>query len=118
MKVEIKIYNEEHPSYLKSIKKYNKDIVKYEKYRNTIDNEDNLLFKLRNENDEVEMPIFPEPPISFTVGNIKDELIQGYYLRKDYDEIIVYLNSQLIADSSLIIKYDDKIIEQLDKILK
>ena len=129
MKVQIEIFNFKHPHYITAEKLYNKKMYQYENAM--MDYEDNQqekysdnvlknIFKDSVDNldgipDKPEMPI---PPTSYGEANLNNKIIMGYVVMPDKEGVKVYLDKQYMDLPCVIIKFDDKIINDLDNILK
>jgi hypothetical protein len=105
-------YDKKMEEYDRLIDIYDKEISRY--------GDDPILSKTMG----TSLPEKPFPITGYSQLNVKDELILGYeYLQKKYrgsedQEIIkIYFNANIFCYEMCIIKYDDKIIKQLDELL-
>lgn len=114
MKFEVKIYKYDE-DYKKECIKYESSLLKYEKDIEVFNDEPYMF-----DHKEPEIPVEPKPQESTTFINIKSNLIIGYEIQKDNKESLLKLNldKSKMSDYSYIIKYNDKIIEELDELLK
>jgi len=121
MEVKFKIYNDDNSLYKSNYDKYVEDFysaVSENKYEDeTSDPVLRDLLRSDKDPDKKLIPAPPEPPVVYVKGKIKNDLIMGYHVLPDKAGIRLMLDYRLVEQSTAIIKYDDKIIQQLNSIL-
>lgn len=111
MELRVQINDFEDYDYLVEMSNYDQEFALYNKNMNTFYEQDETY-------QTVEPPILPEvpePPIYYADAFIKDKDIIGYIVMQDDMEIVIHLSNKM---NSVVIKYDDKIIDKLKEILK
>jgi hypothetical protein len=127
MKFEVKTYNWEHPKYLRDMDKYEIALDKYHDEVYAIqeedeDDEDDVLKTIFNEQKEEEVvvlkaPKHPLPPATYQSMNVRDKIVLSYSTLPN-DEVRIFLDYTLMEQNTFLIKFDEKIIKELDEILK
>lgn len=96
----------------KVMNEYNKKLYDYKVVREKIEEDEVYALKLEEQPIEPEMPEIPKTEIKV---HFKDSEVNRYEL--EGDEIFIYLSNSA-EEYRYITKYDDKIIEQLDRIIE
>lgn len=99
-------YDRDMELYHKEIDVYNAHVFKMQ---------ENDLYKIENADTPVDVPTKPEYETGYVKCNFKKDIIIGYEVSGS--QILLMINFSMSGQGSYIIKYDDKIIEELDNLL-
>lgn len=97
----------------KKIAAYQKEVDEYDIHLTKMDDDD--LYRLANAELVMNPPVAPKPETGYVRCNFRNESIIGYEVSGK--DIMILINFSMTGQGSYIIKYDDKVIKELDKLL-
>jgi len=95
------------------VRLYHKEYAEYEQHKAKMENDS--LYSIQNGDTLIEEPIAPKPKTGFVKCNFRKEHIVGY--ESAGKVILLLIDFSKTGQGSYIIKYDDKVIKELDALL-